>query len=217
MPVAAPGVWTAFPALSTLTQNVLLWQEIAVRKLVPSMFTGPVQAAPLYPKMSPVSSTAAQKLALGHDTETKNVPELTTAGVDQVLPLYVMACPFPSTATQNVGDAHDTELTPLSRASMTTGALQLVPLYVTASPPLATAAQNVELVQETLAERIPHAELAIFENSSHMAFVEERQRYIGVVEDFLTRTEALSDPGSRCWQRVRSDRPARNAGPGGSR
>jgi pimeloyl-ACP methyl ester carboxylesterase len=46
-----------------------------------------------------------------------------------------------------------------------------------------------------LAERIPHAALAIFENSSHMAFVEERQRYIQVVEDFLTRTEALSDPG----------------------
>jgi proline-specific peptidase len=46
-----------------------------------------------------------------------------------------------------------------------------------------------------LADRIPQAELAIFENSSHMAFVEERQQYIQVVEDFLARTEAHSDSG----------------------
>jgi len=30
----------------------------------------------------------------------------------------------------------------------------------------------------------------IFENSSHMAFIEERERYLGVVGDFLNRTEA---------------------------
>jgi hypothetical protein len=30
----------------------------------------------------------------------------------------------------------------------------------------------------------------IFENSSHMAFVEERESYIRVVEDFLARAEA---------------------------
>jgi proline-specific peptidase len=46
-----------------------------------------------------------------------------------------------------------------------------------------------------LADQIPQAELAIFENSSHMAFVEERQQYIQVVEDFLARTEAHSDSG----------------------
>jgi proline-specific peptidase len=41
-----------------------------------------------------------------------------------------------------------------------------------------------------LADRIPRAELVIFENSSHMAFIEERQRYLQVVDDFLARTEA---------------------------
>ncbi len=43
-----------------------------------------------------------------------------------------------------------------------------------------------------LADQIPQAELVIFENSSHMAFLEERQRYIRVVEDFLARTDARS-------------------------
>jgi hypothetical protein len=32
----------------------------------------------------------------------------------------------------------------------------------------------------------------IFEDSSHLAFIEERETYIRVVEDFLTRTEARS-------------------------
>ena len=41
-----------------------------------------------------------------------------------------------------------------------------------------------------LAYGIPQAELVIFENSSHMAFIEERERYLRVVGDFLTRTEA---------------------------
>ena len=41
-----------------------------------------------------------------------------------------------------------------------------------------------------LAYGIPRAELVIFENSSHMAFIEERERYLHVVGDFLTRTEA---------------------------
>jgi proline iminopeptidase len=43
-----------------------------------------------------------------------------------------------------------------------------------------------------LADRIAGAELVIFEDSSHMAFVEERERYIQVVGDFLTRAEAGS-------------------------
>jgi len=34
------------------------------------------------------------------------------------------------------------------------------------------------------------AKLVIFEDSSHMAFVEERESYLRVVEDFLARTEA---------------------------
>jgi proline iminopeptidase len=40
---------------------------------------------------------------------------------------------------------------------------------------------------EFMAERIPGAELAIFEDSAHMAFVEEPEAYLRVVRDFLTR------------------------------
>jgi pimeloyl-ACP methyl ester carboxylesterase len=43
-----------------------------------------------------------------------------------------------------------------------------------------------------LAEGLRHAELVIFENSSHMAFIEEREAYIRVVEAFLGRVEAGS-------------------------
>ena len=46
-----------------------------------------------------------------------------------------------------------------------------------------------------LANGMRDAELVIFENSSHLAFVEERERYIEVVSDFLTRAEARSGPG----------------------
>jgi proline iminopeptidase len=46
-----------------------------------------------------------------------------------------------------------------------------------------------------LAEGLHDAELVIFENSSHMAFIEERGHYIQVVSDFLTRIEARSGPG----------------------
>jgi proline-specific peptidase len=46
-----------------------------------------------------------------------------------------------------------------------------------------------------LAEGIPDAELVIFENSSHMAFIEEREPYIQVVNDFLARAEASPAPG----------------------
>jgi proline-specific peptidase len=41
-----------------------------------------------------------------------------------------------------------------------------------------------------LAQGLRDAELVIFEDSSHMAFVEERESYLRVVEDFLARTEA---------------------------
>ncbi|MBO0769884.1 MAG: proline iminopeptidase-family hydrolase [Actinobacteria bacterium] len=47
----------------------------------------------------------------------------------------------------------------------------------------------------TLADGIRDAELVIFENSSHMAFVEERERYIQVIDDFLARVEARPSPG----------------------
>jgi pimeloyl-ACP methyl ester carboxylesterase len=41
-----------------------------------------------------------------------------------------------------------------------------------------------------LAEGLGDAELVIFENSSHMAFIEEREAYIRVAEAFLGRVEA---------------------------
>jgi pimeloyl-ACP methyl ester carboxylesterase len=46
-----------------------------------------------------------------------------------------------------------------------------------------------------LARGIPGAELVIFENSSHLAFIEERGPYIQVVNEFLTRAEAGAAPG----------------------
>ncbi len=40
-----------------------------------------------------------------------------------------------------------------------------------------------------LAQGLRDAELVIFENSSHLAFIEEREPYLRVVEDFLARVE----------------------------
>ena len=60
-----------------------------------------------------------------------------------------------------------------------------------------------------LAKGIRSAELVIFEDSSHMAFVEERGPYIQVVDDFLARSR--SQPGS--WLGPRLPRFA-NTGPG---
>jgi proline iminopeptidase len=40
-----------------------------------------------------------------------------------------------------------------------------------------------------LAQGLRDAELVIFENSSHLAFIEERESYLRVVEDFLARVE----------------------------
>jgi proline iminopeptidase len=45
-----------------------------------------------------------------------------------------------------------------------------------------------------LAERIPDAQLVIFENSSHMAFIEERENYLTAVRDFLAKTESSPRP-----------------------
>lgn len=44
-----------------------------------------------------------------------------------------------------------------------------------------------------LAEGISDCEPVILENSPHLAFVEERDSYLGVVQDFLTRVEAARE------------------------
>jgi proline-specific peptidase len=46
-----------------------------------------------------------------------------------------------------------------------------------------------------LAERTPSSELAIFENSSHTAFIEEQASYLTVVDDFLARADAAAKAG----------------------
>jgi proline iminopeptidase len=59
-------------------------------------------------------------------------------------------------------------------------------------PALVTVGRHDEMRPEhmaVLAEAIPDAELVIFENSSHMAFVEERGAYIRTVRRFLSRVE----------------------------
>jgi pimeloyl-ACP methyl ester carboxylesterase len=43
---------------------------------------------------------------------------------------------------------------------------------------------------ETVQRRMPHARLQVFEQSSHMAHLEETERYLQVVAEFLTRVEA---------------------------
>ncbi|MGD9094069.1 MAG: alpha/beta fold hydrolase [Anaerolineales bacterium] len=40
---------------------------------------------------------------------------------------------------------------------------------------------------QAIANGIPHAELIVFENSAHMSFVEENERYLSIVRDFLNR------------------------------
>lgn len=40
---------------------------------------------------------------------------------------------------------------------------------------------------EAMAQGLPHAELIVFENSGHMTFVEENEKYIKVVRDFLNK------------------------------
>jgi len=42
---------------------------------------------------------------------------------------------------------------------------------------------------EDMRQRIPHAELVVFEESSHMAFVEERAAYMATMRRFLDRVE----------------------------
>jgi proline iminopeptidase len=59
-------------------------------------------------------------------------------------------------------------------------------------PTLITGGRHDEMRPEHLAverDGIPGAELVIFEDSSHMAFVEEREAYMAVVNRFLDRVE----------------------------
>lgn len=58
---------------------------------------------------------------------------------------------------------------------------------------LLTGGRHDECRPEHLADmqaRISGSELVIFEDSSHMAFAEERERYLAVVGDFLARVES---------------------------
>jgi proline-specific peptidase len=60
-------------------------------------------------------------------------------------------------------------------------------------PTLVTGGRHDEARPEhmaVLASGIPGADLVIFEDSSHMAFIEERERYLSVLRDFLARAEA---------------------------
>jgi len=49
---------------------------------------------------------------------------------------------------------------------------------------------------ELIAREIPRAELVVFEHSGHMTFVEEQDRYLEAVRDFLDRHTVEEDPGS---------------------
>ena len=75
----------------------------------------------------------------------------------------------------------------------------------TASPPAVTNLQTMTVTgtrirggstpspvitigSEQIQQEIPHSELAVFEEGSHMTFWEEPERYLAVVDDFLRRT-----------------------------
>jgi len=50
----------------------------------------------------------------------------------------------------------------------------------------------VPAAAEAMNVKIPHAEMAIFEHSGHMTFVEENERYLAIVREFLSRHRAGS-------------------------
>jgi L-proline amide hydrolase len=59
-------------------------------------------------------------------------------------------------------------------------------------PALITAGRHDEFTPrqaQTLQRGIPHSELVTFEESSHMQFAEEPQRYLEVTSAFLGRVE----------------------------
>jgi proline iminopeptidase len=45
----------------------------------------------------------------------------------------------------------------------------------------------VAAASQDMARRLPHAELVVLENSAHMMFVEEQERFLATVRDFLDR------------------------------
>ena len=58
-------------------------------------------------------------------------------------------------------------------------------------PTLITVGRHDELTpacSEQIQQEIPHSELVVFEEGSHMTFWEEPERYLEVVDDFLQRT-----------------------------
>jgi proline-specific peptidase len=60
-------------------------------------------------------------------------------------------------------------------------------------PTLVTSGRHDEatpLIAETVHRGIPGSEWVLFEDSSHLAHVEEAERYLDVVDEFLTRVEA---------------------------
>jgi proline iminopeptidase len=66
------------------------------------------------------------------------------------------------------------------------------------APTLVTGGRYDEARPEhlaVLADGIRGAEIVIFEDSSHTAFIEERERYLRVVGDFLARTEDGAESG----------------------
>jgi proline-specific peptidase len=64
------------------------------------------------------------------------------------------------------------------------------------TPTLVTCGRHDEATPghvAVLADGIAGSELAIFEDSSHTAFIEERELYVHTIEDFLARVEAARD------------------------
>jgi proline-specific peptidase len=63
-------------------------------------------------------------------------------------------------------------------------------------PTLITVGRYDELTPacaETLHRGIPHSQMVIFEESAHMAHIEETDRYLRVVADFLAGVEAQQE------------------------
>ena len=64
-------------------------------------------------------------------------------------------------------------------------------------PTLLTVGRHDEMWPSHMADMqagIPGSELVVFEDSSHMAFVEEREAYVATLRDFLHRVEAAPTP-----------------------
>ncbi len=65
-------------------------------------------------------------------------------------------------------------------------------------PVLVTSGRHDEMTPELIApmvQRIPHSEWVIFENSAHMAFIEETDRYLETVNGFLATVDQSAHRG----------------------